>query len=297
MIRTLFMSALISSATTLLAQDGDLYFQKDSIIIRTSEDQSVVDTVWRAPFVIQDVSVSRNGNFICFTKSAAADESRSEREVGCYSVHDGTLTIIPSNSRFNFGAVISPSNALIAFNYLPANSDWKTAIYDRIKQTIRYDVAPGTAGGSYSVFGWRSDSLLLFQTLDKVIEYNIADHSNRIFTPPDSDMEFTVPGTQMLFLNDRMRAFLCEDDIRSMFEEFEGPPSNVFITNGRKTTRLFTDKEDANACFLSQGSLYVGYTDFGPSKKGKPMLLRFDLTSRKKYLLKPIGTLVGIIGQ
>jgi hypothetical protein len=297
MIRTLLILTLISSTITLTVQAGGLYFQKDSTIIRSSEDQKTLDTVWRAPFAIQDVSVSRNGNFICFTKSALADESRPEREVGFYSPSDGKLTIIHSNSQFNFGAVISPSNTLIAFNYLPANSDWKTALYDRIKQTIEYDAAPVSAGNSCSVFGWQSDSLLLFQTLDKIIEYNIFVHSSRTFSAPDSDMEFTVPGSQMLFLNDSTRASLCEDDVRSMFEEFEGPPSNIFITDGRKTTRLFTGKEDANACFLAHDCLYVGYTDYGSSKKGKPMVMRYDLLSRKKYFLKPIGTLVGILDQ
>ena len=297
MIRILLMSTLISSTIPLTVQAGGLYFQRDSTIIRSSEDQKTLDTVWRAPFAIQDVSVSRNGHFICFTKSAVPDESRPEREVGFYSVSDGKLTVIHSNSQFNFGALISPSNTLVAFNYLPANSDWKTAIYDRTKQVIQYDVAPAGAGNSCSVFGWRSDSLLLFQTLDKIFEVNIFDHSNRIFSPPDSDMEFTVTGTQMVFLNDSTHAFLCEDDVRSMFEEFEGPPSNIFINEGRKTTRLFTGKEDANTCFLSHGCLYVGYTDYGRSKKGKQMLMRYDLFSRKRFFLKPIGTLVGIFDQ
>ena len=149
------MSAFISSVMTLSAEAGGLYVQIDSTIIRTSEDQKTSDTVWRAPFMVQDVSVSRDGNFICFTKSAAADESRPEREVGFYSLLDGKLTVIPSNSRFNFGALISPSNARIAFNYLPANSDWKTAIYDRNTQAIqsalhrtrRTEATPFSAGG------------------------------------------------------------------------------------------------------------------------------------------------------
>ena len=244
--------------------------------------------------MLQDVSMSRNGNFICFTKSAAADESRPEREVGFYSVLDGKLTIIKSNTQFNFGALISPSNVLIAFSYLPGQGEWKTALYDRLKQTILYDVAPAAAGNSYCAFGWRSDSLLLFQTLDKVIEYNLYEHSNRIFTPPDTEMEFTVPGEQMLFLNESALVFICGDDGRSMFEEFEGPPSNVFISHDRKTTRLFTGKEDVSTCLLSRGSLYIGYTDYAHSKKGKEMLMRYDIVNNKKYLLKPIGTLVGI---
>ncbi len=275
-------------------QARDLYFQKDSTIVRCSEDQNTVDTVWRAPFMIQDVSMSRDCNFICFTKSAVADESRPEREVGYYSLLDGKSTIIKSNTQFNFGALISPSNNLIAFSYLPGHGEWKTALYDRIKQTIQYDVAPAVAGDSYCVFGWRSDSLLLFQTLDKVIEYNLYGHSNRIFTPPDSDMEFTVPGAQMLFLSDSAIAFICGDDSRSMFKEFEGPPCNIFIFLGRKTTRLFKGKEDVNTCLLSRGSLYIGYTDYALSKKGKAMLIRYDIAKDKKYFLKPIGTLVGI---
>ena len=244
--------------------------------------------------MIQDVSMSRDCNFICFTKSAAADESRPEREVGFYSVLDGKLTIIKSNTQFNFGALISPSNTLIAFTYLPGNSGWKTAIYDRIKQTILYDVAPSIAGDSYCAFGWRSDSLLLFQTLNEVIEYNLYAHSNRIFTPPDTEMEFTVPGTQMLFLNDSALAFICGDDSRSMFEEFEGPPSNVFISHDRKTVRLFTGKEDVGTCLFSRGCLYIGYTDYAHSKKGKEMLMRYDVVNHKQYFLKPIGILVGI---
>jgi len=271
-----------------------MYFQTDSTIVRWSEGKKNRDTVWQAPFMIQDVSMSRDCNFICFTKSAVADESRPEREVGYYSLFDGKATIIKSNTQFNFGASISPSNRLVAFSYLPGHGEWKTALYDRIKQTIQYDVAPEAAGESYCAFGWHSDSLLLFQTLDKVIEYNLYKHSNRIFTPPDSDMEFTVPGGQMLILSDSAFAFICGDDSRSMFKEFEGPPSNVFVCSGRKTTRLFKGKEDVNTCILSDGSLYIGYTDYAHSKKGKAMLIRYDIAKDKKYFLKPIGTLVGI---
>lgn len=244
--------------------------------------------------MIQDVSMSRDCNFICFTKSAVADESRPEREVGYFSMLDGKVTIIKSNTQFNFGASISPSNSLIAFSYLPEHGEWKTALYDRIKQTIQYDVAPAAAGESYCAFGWRSDSLLLFQTLNKVIEYNLYEHSNRFFLPPDSSMEFTVPGAQMLFLSDSAFAFICGDDSRSMFKEFEGPPSNVFVCSGRKTTRLFKKREDVNACLLSRDSLYIGYTDYAHSKKGKAMLIRYDIAKDKKYFLKPIGILVGI---
>jgi len=107
-------------------------------------------------------------------------------------------------------------------------------------------------------------------------------------------MEFTVPGTQMLFLNDSALAFICGDDGRSIFEEFEGPRSNVFISHDRKITRLFTGKEDVSTCLLSRGSLYIGYTDYAQSKKGKEMLMRYDIVNNKKYFLKPIGTLVGI---
>ncbi len=294
MPRIFFIVTLVSSIASCFVQAGDMYFQKDSTIVRCSEDQNRVDTVWRAPFMIQDVNMSPDCNFICFTKSAVADESRPEREVGYYSLLDGKITIIKSNTQFNFGASISPSSSFIAFSYLPGHGEWKTALYDRIKQTIQYDVAPAAAGDSYCAFGWRSDSLLLFQTLDKVIEYNLYRHSNRIFTPPDSDMEFTVPGAQMLFLSDSALAFICGDDSRSMFKEFEGPPSNVFVCFGRKTTRLFKEKEDVNTCLLSRGSLYIGYTDYAHSKKGKAMLIRYDVAKNKKYFLKPIGIPVGI---
>jgi hypothetical protein len=107
-------------------------------------------------------------------------------------------------------------------------------------------------------------------------------------------MEFIVPGTRMLFLNDSALAFICGDDGRSMFEEFEGPPSNVFISRDRKTARLFTGKEDVSTCLFSRGSLYIGYTDYTHSKKGKEMLMRYDMVNHKQYFLKPIGTLVGI---
>ncbi len=295
MLRIFFIVTLVSSIASCFVQAGDMYFQTDSAIVRWSEGKKNRDTVWQAPFMIQDVSMSRDCNFICFTKSAVADESRPEREVGYYSLLDGKITIIKSNTQFNFGASISPSNSFIAFSYLPGHGEWKTALYDRIKQTIQYDVAPAAAGDSYCAFGWRSDSLLLFQTLDKVIEYNLYRHSNRIFTPPDSDMEFTIPGAQMLFLSDSALAFICGDS-RSMFKEFEGPPSNVFVCFGRKTTRLFKGKEDVNTCLLSRGSLYIGYTDYAHSKKGKAMLIRYDVANNKKYFLKPIGTPVGIKG-
>ncbi len=294
MTRPFLVVTLMASTLTLFAQAGELYFQKDSTIVRCSEDQNTLDTVWRAPFMIQDVSMSRDCNFICFTKSAVADESRPEREVGYYSLLDGKITIVKSNTKFNFGALISPSNALIAFSYLPGEGAWKTALYDRIKRTILYDVAPSIAGDSYCAFGWESDSLLLFQTLDNVIAYNLYKHSNKIFTPPDTEMEFSVPGTQMLFLNDSALAFMCEDGGRSMFEEFEGPPSNVFICSGGKTTRLFTGKEDVSTCLFSRGNLYIGYADYAQSKQGKDMLIRFDIVNNKKYFLTPVGTLVGI---
>ena len=108
-----------------------------------------------------------------------------------------------------------------------------------------------------------------FQTLDKVIEYNLYEHSNRIFAPPDTEMEFTVPGAQMIFLNDSVLAFICGDDGRSMFEEFEGPPTNVFIFRGRNTAQLFTEKEDVKTCFLYHENLYIGYTDYTHSKDRK----------------------------
>ena len=294
MTRIFLGVTVISLVFMHLVQAGGLYFQKDSTIVRCSEGQNTLDTVWLAPFMIQDVTMSRDCNFICFTKSAVADESRPEREVGFYSIRDRSITIIPSDTKFNFSALISPSNTLIAFNYLPGNSDWKTAIYDRVKHTILYDVAPSIAGDSYCAFGWHSDSLLLFQTLDKVIEYNLYGHSSRIFTPPDSEMEFSVPGTRMIFLHDSTLAFMCEDDYRSMFEEFEGPPSNVFICSGRKAARLFTGKEDVSTCLLFDGSLYIGYTDYAHSKKGEDMLLRYDIAAARRTFLKPVGILVGI---
>ena len=153
MLRIFFIITLVSSIASCFVQAGDLYFQTDSTIVRWSEGKKNRETVWRAPFMIQDVSISADGRFICFTKSAVGDESRPEREVGYYSVLDGKITIITSNTQFNFGALISPSNSFIAFSYLPGRGEWKTAIYDRVKQTIRYDVAPSIAGDSYCVFG------------------------------------------------------------------------------------------------------------------------------------------------
>ncbi len=297
MIRTILIAAFISSTLTPIATAEDLYFQKDSTILRWSENNKPLDTVWRAPFMIQDVSMSQDGHFLCFTKSAVGDESRPEREVGYYSLLDGNLTMIKSNTLFNFGAVISPSNNLIAFSYLPDHEGWKTAIYDRTKKSILYDVAPDAAGDSYDAFGWRSDSLLLFGTLNEIIEHNLHDHSDRIFSAPDTGMDFYVPGTQMIFLNDTDLAFVCGDDGRSMFDEFEGPPTNVFITHGGETARLFNGKEDVNTCFLSNKSLYIGYTDYGHSEKGEQVLVRYDITHNKKYFLKPIGTLVGVINK
>ena len=295
MRRTLLALAL--SSLTLISQSDadDLYFQKDSTIIRWSEGDNEQDTIWRAPFMIQDVSVSLDGSFICFTKSAVADESRPEREVGYFSVKEGSISIIPSGTKFNFGAIISPSDRLIAFSYLPDKGEWKTAVFDRITRTIAYDVAPAAAGNSYNAFAWQTDSLLLFQTMDKVIEADLHGQFRREFTPPDSLMEFTVPGAQMLFLDDSIRAFVCEDDGRSMFEEFEGPPTNVFICRPGRTERVFKEKEDVNSCIAHGRSLYIGYTDFTHSKKGKAMLIRYDWVKGTKYFLAPSGTIVGVL--
>ncbi len=297
MIRTTLTLILFSLPLTPFATAGDLYFQKDSTIIRWSLDHNTLDTVWYAPFMIQDVSISQDCHFICFTKSAVGDETRPERVVGYYSLLEGKFTIIKSNTLFNYGAVISPSNNFIAFSYLPEHEEWKTAIYDRTKDTIHYDVAPTMVGDTYNVFGWRSDSLLLFATLNEIIEYDLYDSSDRVFTAPDTNMSFSVPGTQMVFLNDSALAIMCGDDGRYLFDEFEGSPGNVFIITDRKAVRLFTNKESVNTCFLYKGSLYIGYTDYARSKKGKDMLMRYDVVNGQKKILKPIGTLVGVSGD
>jgi hypothetical protein len=295
MHRILFALALGSTMLVSRASSQDLYFQKDSTIIRWSEADKKQETVWQAPFMIQDVSVSGDGEFICFTKSAVADESRPEREVGYYSVKEQSISIINSGTKFNFGAIISPSERLIAFSYLPDKGDWKTAVFDRITRTIAYDVAPAAAGNSYTAYAWRTDSLLLFQTMDKVIEADLRGNSRMEFTSPDSTMEFTVPGSEMFFLDDSTRAFVCEDDARAMFEEFEGPPTNVFMCRAGGTERVFKDKEDVNSCIVHGKYLYIGYTDFTHSKKGKTMLIRYHWATGVKNFIVPLGSLVGIL--
>ncbi len=293
MIRLFAILMFLSSQVVSIATAQDLYFQKKTAIIRWSNGKKI-DTIWQAPFSVNDISLSQDCQFICFTKSVVNDNSRSEREVGYYSLIDKKFTIIKSNTLFNYGAIMSPSNELIAFSYLPGRREWKTALYNRIKNTLNYDVAPSIAGDAYNAFSWHSDSLLCFATLDKIIEKNIHDSTTKMFTPPDSEMSFTVPGTQMLFLNDTAFAFVCADVSRQISAEFDGPPTNVFLTISGSTERLFSKKEDVNACFISNKSIYIGYTDYALSKKGREMLVRYDIRSKKKELIKSLGLLIGV---
>ena len=295
LFQTILVFAFLSIVPFSAAHARHLYFQSDRAVLRWSEDSGTFDTVWRAPFTINDVSVSEDCRFICFTKPATKDDSRPEREVGYYSVRDRKVTLINSKTLFNFGAIISPSDKYIAFSYLPDNLGWKTALYDRVQGTIVGSVVPTPTDESYNAFSWRSDSLLCFATLDKIVEKSIyGDSSTKIFTMPDTTVSFTVPGAEMIFLGDTAFVFKCSDDIRTISDEFDGPPTNIFLVQGHSIERLFTEKEDVSACYLSDNYLYIEYTDYALSNDGMKKLMRYDLRNKQRSPLISLGSLVGV---
>ncbi len=289
----IYSFVFLSGFFVSIATAQDIYFQRDSTIIRWMPVSKSIETIWAAPFDIFDVTVSRDGSFLCFTRWENAEgEDKGyhdpKREVGFYSVAENKITIIKSSAHYNFGAVISPNNNLIAFNYLIQPGDWETAVYDRSRDRVAYDV------DSLSVFGWRSDSLLLFATFDGVVQENLFNHSRRIVPIPDTTMmDVAIPGTEMFFVNDSLYFSMCEDMVVSN-PDFDGPPENAFITRNGKTSRLLNGIVNVNACILSDGNLYVDFTDYSKSRKGVHKLIVYDSKSGKQSSLKPLGSLVGV---
>jgi len=282
---------IIMSAAAVQAQD--LYFQLDSTVVRYSADMKSKKIVWSAPFDIFDVSISRDGNFIMFTKWKNAvwedkDVHDPQREVGIFSVADKKYSIIRSLANYNFGAVISPDDSLLAFNYLIQPGDWLTAVYDRATDSITYDV------DSASVYGWSSDSTILLTGMTGVVEKNLENGRDLLFKLPDTSMmDIAVPGTQMFMVNDSTSFFQALDMVVTN-PDLDGPIQNVFLTRGPKTTRILHGIVNVNCCVLCNGVLYVDYTDYNRSKKGIHRISSYNPADNSLTNFDSPGTLVGV---
>jgi hypothetical protein len=160
-------------------------------------------------------------------------------------------------------------------------------VYDRDQKTVHLNIA------AENVFGWRTDSLLLFARGDGVVQRNLYDSSIVRFALPDSNlMGMSFPGTTLSFLSDSVYFFKCEDESISI-RSLDGSPQNVFMVRSGKLSRVIDGKIDVRSTYLAGNTLYVDYTDYTDSKKGKQKLLKYDVTDNKKEFLAPFGLLVG----
>jgi len=272
------------------SEANNLYFQKGFAIVRLSESTNRADTIWKSPFRLYDVSVSQDGQFICFTRYENEKVTGRGREVGIFSVKERKISMINSGAGQNFGAVISPNNRLVAFNYNLGHI-WKTGIFDRMSESMIYDV------DTNFVMDWRSDSLLLFASFDGVIQKNLKDSSTRLYGIPDTNlMGIAIPGIRLLILSDSIYFFQCLN-LKTSIGSFEGPPDNVFIVRNGRVTPLIQGKISAEYCYLSTGLLYVQYSDFSSPRKGKEHLLVFDSLHDKRYSIRLLGDLVGVSNE
>jgi hypothetical protein len=290
-MRRLLLAACLCGAIVSMVRANDLYFLRGQSVLKWTEGNKKSVTIWTAQFEISDICVSQDGQAICFTRSTGKRANDPKRAVGIYSLADEQITMINSGSGYNYGAVFSPNGRLVAFNYLPGHDGWKAAVYDRLQKTVRFNVA------AENVFGWRTDSLLLFARGDGVVQRNLYDSSVVRFALPDSNlMGMSFPGTTLSFLSDSMYFFKCEDESISI-RALDGPPENVFVVRNGRAHKIIDEKIDVRSSFVAGNSLYVDYTDYTESKKGKQKLLRYDVTNDKKEFLTSIGLLVGAVAN
>ena len=272
-----------------------LYFLKDSTIIQWSIKENRIDTIWKATFEIFDVAVSDDGQLIAFTRWSNTISHHlldgtivhdPHRIVGFYSVAEKEVHDIASSADNNFGPLISPSSSRIAFNYLPKSGEWQTAIYDRLSNTISYDILPTF------ICAWRTDSALLSVGNKCIVQKNLVGHLQNSFPIPDTNsMAFPSLGAQLLFGGDSVLIFHCLD-LRMRF--FGEPSMNLFIYSHDKLKRLFTGRINVNRCFSNGTSLFVDYTDFAKHKSGKRKLMQYRPADHNVITLKSFGELVGI---
>ncbi|HEY9165794.1 MAG TPA: hypothetical protein VIS48_06495 [Candidatus Kryptonia bacterium] len=273
-----------------------LYFQRGSTILEWMPGSNSPLTIWSAPFDIFDVSIGHDGKYICFTRwedSVSNDKEIHDprRQVGMYSVEERKISIIPSASHYNYGAVMSPDTRVVAFNCLHRPGDWETAIYDRSTKRVVYDIDRS------SVYAWNSDSTIMSTTPDGISEIRITDRSTKRYQLPDTSMmDISVPGTEMIRVSDSVSVFVCEDMVVSN-PDFDGPIQNVFVTRNHDTSRILGGIVDVTACYFREGYLYVDFADYNQEKNGKHRLLKYDMSTGRHDDLDPIGTLVGVGGN
>jgi hypothetical protein len=263
-----------------------LYFSNDRTILSYETSKGVIDTIWQAPFTVNDISVSQDGQVITFTKPLSED--KPDRSVGYYLVGEKKYRLNPSRSDNNFGAIASPGGEWIVFNVYLDNR-WQVSLMDRKANTVNYDIFQ-YKDDVFSPYGWESDSVLEIMTFAGAVRQNIFTREYSIMAlPKELANNYGLPGTKWLRYNDSL-SYINAYDQRPEIESLDGPAESLYEINHGKYRAILKGKIDVNDFFLCGNKVFIQYTDYS-SKKGNVRLGVYDITTGNIKTIK-----AGLIG-
>lgn len=259
-----------------------LYFANERTILSYNISKEEIDTIWHAPFTIDDIAINQNGEIITFTKPL--NEFKPDRSVGYFLVSEKKYELIPSRSDYNFDAFPSPDGQLIVFSaYI--DDKWQVSLMDRKSNTISYDIFKYKDDDA-SQYGWESDSVLQIMTYKGAVRQNILTGRYSIIPIPNKlEDNYGLPGTKWLPLNDSLSMINAYDE-GIKIESFDGMAANLFEINHGKYHTLLKGKIDVVDFFLCDNQVFIQYVDY-KTKKGKVILGVYDINTGS---LKTIST-------
>lgn len=266
-----------------------LYYLRDNAISKVEENGTKIDIVWNAPFTIQDVTVSADGNIIAFTKP-----ENENRRIGFYIVSSKNIKMIDSDAEQNYGAQISPDGSYIAFQYFPGNSQWKTALYNAKKNVLKKDIFKLQNEDPFAVCGWKDRSTMVFTTFSGFYYLNVNGKIvKKIDLPDDKVVSVGIPGTKLIEIDEKL-SFVLGGDIESVSDKFEGVPDNLFRIESTGMSRIFDNDVCVQDVIKRDSILYISFDDCN-SDTCKQKVVKYHCVSQDTIALRCLGKLVGVV--